>query len=513
MNSQSRTKYSTLNILTGLGGYVVNTLLGVACRIVFARTLSADYLGINGLFSNILSMLSLAELGIGGAIIYALYKPLASNDEEKIAALVQFYGKCYRVIGSLIFIVGLALMPFLDKLIPTHPAINENIYLIYAIYLFNSASSYFFSYRSSLIAAAQQNYIVVGLNYVITILQSIIQILWLIYTREYLGYLIIASIGTLLFNIIISQIAVKKFPFIVKKNINPINSEEKHELVKNVRALTIWKLSGLLVNSTDNIIISYFKGLVTVGLASNYNLLSSTINSLLNQVFNGLGASIGNLNAKESLDKRMSMFYTINLANFWLFGWASIGIFVVSNDMIHLLFGEKYVLPLDIPAVIALNFYMVGIQNAVWSFQNANGLFYQGRYLLIFTAAINLCLSIVLGRSWGLFGILIATAISRLLTNTWYDPYKLFHYGFKRSVLPYYLKRLEYFFIIIFIMIICYYVGKLSTTTLLYNCLYKFIICTLIPNAIFIFIFHNTDEYKYLKTYFISIINKMVLKK
>lgn len=381
MNKKSRTEYSILNIMTGLGGYMINTIIGLICRMVFTRTLAADYLGINGLFTNILTMLSLAELGIGSAIVFALYKPLAENDEEKIASLVKFYGSCYKVIGIVVAVIGVLLMPFLNLLIPEQPNIKESIYLIYGLYLFNTATTYFFSYRSSLIIAAQQNYIVIGINYFIAIIQSIIQMIWLIVTKEYIGYLIITSIGTMVYNVLISYIAKRKFPYIVKKNINPLIHEEKRELIQNVRALVVWKLSGLLVNSTDNIIITYFSGLATVGISSNYTLLTNTLNSLLNQFFNGITASVGNLNASESVEKKMQIFHTINLANYWLFGWASIGIFVVSTDVVCLMFGVDYVLPTSIPFVLALNFYMVGIQNAVWTFGNTLGLFRQGRYL------------------------------------------------------------------------------------------------------------------------------------
>ena len=187
MAQKSRTEYSILNIITGLGGYALNTIIGLVCRMVFTRTLSAEYLGVGGLFTNILSVLSLAELGIGSAIVYALYKPLATGDKEKIASLVKFYGQCYRIIGIAVGIIGIALIPFLNLLIE-EPNIKESIYLIYGLFLFNSASSYFFSYRSSLIMAAQQNYIVTATNYVITICQSILQIIWLVATHEYIGY-------------------------------------------------------------------------------------------------------------------------------------------------------------------------------------------------------------------------------------------------------------------------------------------------------------------------------------
>ncbi len=199
MRKKSRTEYSVLNIITGLGGYALNTVLGLVCRMVFTRTLSAEYLGVSGLFTNILSMLSLAELGIGSAIVYALYKPLAVDDKEKVASLVKFYGQCYRVIGVAVAVIGVALMPFLHLLID-EPNIQENIYLLYGLYLFNAASTYFFSYRASLLMAAQQNYIVTGVNYIITVAQSV-QIIWLFATHHYIGYLIIQCVGAFVYNI------------------------------------------------------------------------------------------------------------------------------------------------------------------------------------------------------------------------------------------------------------------------------------------------------------------------
>ncbi len=512
MNRKSRTEYSILNIMTGLGGYMINTIIGLVCRMVFTRTLVADYLGINGLFTNILTMLSLAELGIGSAIVFALYKPLAENDEDKIASLVKFYGNCYKVIGIVVAVIGVLLIPFLDILIPDQPNIKESIYLIYSLYLFNTASTYFFSYRSSLIIAAQQNYIVTGVNYLITIIQSVIQMVWLIVTQEYIGYLIITSVGTLVYNILISYIAKRKFPYIVKKNIKPLNHKEKKELIRNVRALVVGKLTGLLVNSTDNIIITYFSGLAAVGISSNYTLLSTTLNSLLNQFFNGITASVGNLNASESIEKKMQMFHTINLANYWLFGWASIGIFVVSTDIVSLMFGVDYVLPISIPFVLALNFYMVGIQNAVWTFENTLGLFRQGRYLPLVTAGINLVCSIWLGEKWGLFGILFATAIARLFTGTWYEPFKLYKYGFGKNVWSYYRKRIFYFAVLIVTGAICYKLGGLVEVSAAGNLIFKFIICCIVPNFIFAILFYRSKEFQYYKNLF-ERIRKKVFKK
>ena len=508
--NRSRTTNSILNIFVGIGGYAVNTILGLVCRMVFTRTLAADYLGVNGLFTNILTMLSLAELGIGSAIVYALYKPLAENDRNKVASLVSFYGKCYRIIGCVVAISGLVLIPFLDFLIHEPPAIKENLYILYLLYLFNTASTYFFSYRASLLTAAQQNYLVTGLNYVITIAQSAIQMVLLVVTRNYMAYLLVQTLGTFIYNVIISNIAKKKYPYITNNDIKPLEKSEKMGLIRNVKALVVIKLSGMLVNNTDNMIITYFKGLITVGYASNYTLISGTINSLLNQIFMGINASVGNYNALESGEQKKSLFDSINLANFWLFGWAAIGICVVSSDIVGLMFGSKYVMSWDIPFILALNFYVLGMQSAVWTYKNTLGLFRPGRYLLLFTAALNLTFSIWLGNMWGLFGIYLATVIARLLTNVWYDPYAVFKYGFRMTVWSYYQKYILYFVTLFAVGGLCYWICAQFYFTAIITLVLKILTCTVIPNLCFYLLFRNRSEFQYLRNKVLSILGKFI---
>lgn len=496
---KSRTEYTILNIATGLGGYVINTILGFVCRMVFIRCLSADYLGINGLFTNILSMLSLAELGIGTAIVYALYKPLAENNQEEVASLVSFYGKAYRIIGILVGVVGLLFLPFLNNIITSKPNIHENIYVLYLFYLFNTSSTYFFSYRGTLLTAAQRNYIVTGVNYIITILQSILQVIYLLITKNYMGYLIIQTIGTFIYNILISYIAKRKFPYIDSKTAKPIDKNKMWELIKNVKALIIIKISGLLVNSTDNIIITYFNGLSVTGIASNYTLFSTTLNSLLNQIFNGITASIGNYNAIENEEDKKNMFFFVNLISFWLYAWTSIGIFLVSSDLVSLFFGSNYVLPIEIPLIIGINFYIMGLQGSIWTYKNTFGLFKYGQYLLVLTAIFNLFFSIVLGNMYGLFGILLATAISRLLTNVWYEPYAIFKYGLKINPSLYFKRYFYYTVMLIISGGLSYILCNLIAFSSLINVVLKIIICSVIPNLIFWLAFRHTKEWEKLK--------------
>lgn len=510
---RSRSEYSIINILTGFGGYFLNTIMGYICRMVFVRCLSAEYLGVNGLFTNILSMLSLAELGIGGAIGFALYKPLAEDDRDKIATLMRFYGKAYRIIGCVIAVVGLLMMPFLNIIITEQPDIQENLYVIYLLYLFNTASTYFFSYRSALLTAAQRNYIVLGINYAVTIMQSIIQIPVLLMTHNYMAYLIVQTIGVFVNNVIVSWRAKKDYPYISKRNVKPLSHDEKRGLFINIKALTINKLSTILVNNTDNIVLTYFSGLVAVGVVSNYVILTNTLSSLTSQLFNSLTASVGNLNAIENDEKKYSFFQILNLSNFWIFGWGAIGIAFVSGDIVRLCFGEEYVLGISIPLVLAINFYIVGMQNAVYAYKNTMGLFRYGQYLLLLTAAINLVLDIVLGNTMGILGIYLATAIARIATNAWYEPYAVFRYGLKVSPFRYLRKYFEYIGVLVVTGGICYYLCSLCQFQVVINVIIKFIICSIVPNCIFFACYHKSEEGQYLigtaKRFTMKLINKV----
>ena len=499
MNNRSRTEYTLLNTLTGIGGYALNTVLGFVCRMVFVYCLSADYLGVNGLFTNLLGMLSLAELGIGGAVVYALYKPLAEHDEEKIASLVKLYGTAYRVIGLVVAAIGLALMPFLNVIIQDQPNIKESIYLLYAINLFNTASTYFFSYRTSLIIAAQQNYIVAAVSYAVSITQSALQIGALLLTRNYISYLLIQSLGVFVNNVVVSRIAVKKFPYIKKKDIKPLPRSEKKQIFANVRDLTFYKISGLLVNSTDNILITFFDGLTITGIASNYTLLVNTLNSLLSLLFNGLTASIGNHNATESKEKQFELFRFLNMMNFWIFGWGALGIVFCSGDLVELCFGTGYVMGIEIPLVMALNFYTVGMMNAVWTYKHTLGLFRYGRFLQIGTGILNIIFSVILGQRWGIFGILLATTCARALTNLWYDPFVVMKHGFFQSPWIYLKRYCRNLAVLLIAGTICWFVFRFVGGSALVRSVVKIVLCSVIANGVFYCAFCKTPEFEKLK--------------
>lgn len=498
MANRSRTEYSIINMAASLGGYALNILLSFVCRIVFVHHLNAEYLGINGLFSNILSMLSLAELGVGTAMIYALYRPVAEDDQKKIASYMKVYSTAYKVIGAVIAALGLLLIPFLDLLIKNPPNISENITVLYLIFLFSTVSSYFYSYRSSILIAHQENYIVLAISYGVVIVQNLAQILALVLLKDYMVYLILQVVFVLVTNILISAAAKKRYPYIADKNAEKLSKTEIRSLAKNIKALTVTKLSGILVNNTDNIVITYFNGLITTGVVSNYSLITNTITSFVNQVFTSLSASLGNLNAVGDDEHKYHVFKALNLANFWLYGWAAIGIVCLSNDVITLFFGGTYVMGLKIPIILAVNFYMLGMQCVVGLYKSTMGLFRYGQYVLLFTAALNLIGDILLGQLWGVFGIFLATALARAFTNTWYEPFVIFKHGFHLNFASYIARYLLYAGLLVVTCGLCYTMCQLIKFSLVPRIIVKCLICIIVPNAIFILSFSKTGEVHYL---------------
>ena len=512
MKERSRTEYSLINVFTGMAGDVVNTAVGFVCRVIFVRLLGSEYLGVRGLFTNILSVLSLAELGIGSAIIYALYKPLAEKDQDKIAAIMQYYKKAYAVIGMIVAVLGLSALPFLDKIIRTQPDIKESIYLIYLLYLFNSVASYYFSYRSALLTASQRQYIVQGYNFVITILQSVFQIVFLLLTHEYLTYLIIQIVGSLTYNVWISSKAAKDYPFIKNKNVPPLSDGERRSLFVNIRALAINKLSGVLVNSTDNIAITYFNGLSSVGFASNYIMLKTTIDHIVTPFFNSFTASVGNLNATSTAEKSYFFFRVLNLMNFWLYGWGAIGMAFVSSDLVKLLYGSKYVLNASIPLILAINMFSIGMLHAVYTYKSTMGLFRYGQFLLFFTGFINLALDVILGRKWGVLGIFLATLAARVSTNLWYEPYAVFKYGFKKSPWLYWKKYLVELLALVAAGSLSFLLCSLCRLPIVLSLLVKIVICSVVPNLVFWLFFRKDPEFDYSKSSAKNIVSKIFKK-
>lgn len=494
----SRMKNTIRNGATGIIGQVSSTLLSFINRTVFIYFLDSIYLGINGLFSNILSMLSLAELGIGTAIIFKMYKPLATNDERQIKALMNFYKLAYRIIGIVVISLGLLLIPFLDVIVGEHNEIL-NFTLIYVLYLLNSASTYFFAYKRSLLSADQKEYINSINRVIFLIIQNIGQFIVLYFTKDFLLYLIVGIISTIVSNIRISFICDKKYPYL-KNNKEHLSKLERKELYKYTFAQTCHKIGGVVVNGTDNILITVFvkNGLNMVGLYSNYLFILSAIKSILNSLFNSATASIGNLNVTENMEKSKQIFNRMFFINYILFGFVSCCFYVLANDFISIWVGENFLISDSVVAILVLNYYLSGMRQTCITYNTTLGLFWNDRYKPLFEAAINFIASIILINFFGFIGVFLGTVISNLTTNFWVEPYLLYKYGFKTSLSDYFVRYLKYtattFFAILVVGII---ISKINSSNLFMWIIEAFI-CGITTLIILCIPFIKTDEFRFL---------------
>jgi len=493
----TRTDYSLKNLKYAIFGQFIGLIISFLSRMIFVRTLSAEYLGINGLFTNILSILSLAELGIGVSIVYSMYKPLAENDIYKIKALISLYKKAYTIIGITIAVVGLAIIPFLDYLIKDMPNI-PNIKFIYSMFVINSSISYFFSYKRSLIIADQKRYIATIYRYGFYFILNLFQIIILVITRNYFFYIGLQIINTLAENICISKKADKLYPYLRDREKGILNKEDKKTIFKNIRAMMFHKVGSIVVTGTDNLLISKLIGIKEVGLYSNYVLIINALNTIYTLIFESFTASIGNLGVTETNEKNKFIFDCINLFGFWIYGFSSICLINLFNHFIYLWLGKEYLFPVSFVLIIVINFYLSGMRKSVLTFRDALGLFAHDRYKAIIEAIINLIISILLSKYFGISGILIGTIISTLTTCFWVEPFVLYKYGFHASIKNYFYKYIYYTIIMIISGIITWNICKIFSSNSILKFIYKVLVCITVPNILFLLIFWRTEEFQYI---------------
>lgn len=500
----ARSNKSIKNMLIAFVGQCFGLIISFIARIVFIRILGKEYLGLNGLFTNILTMLSLAELGIGEAITFSLYKPLAKNDIKKTKMIMQFYRKVYKSIGFVVLILGILIAPFIKYIIEDIPNVKENIYLIYILFVCNTAISYFFSYKRNLIIADQNRYIASIYRYVFYFLLNFFQIVFLIITRNYIIFLILQIIATFLENISISDKANKMYPFLKEKDKISLDKSIKKEITKNTKAMMLHKVGGLLVSSTDNILLAKFVSIVSVGIYSNYFMIISALNTIFGQIFSSLNASVGNLFVTEHKTKSYEVFQKINFISFWIFSLSSILLICLFNDFITLWLGKEYIFSYDIVLVLVINFYITGLRKPVVTFKEAAGLFYYDRWKSIIEAIINLIVSIILAIKLGTVGVFLGTFISSISVCVWVEPYVLFKYGFNLKLSNYFKTYFKYLIIVIFLGIInfsiCYYINL----GLILGFFVKIFVCLFISNVCLYIIFRKKKEFLYLKSLMID---------
>lgn len=516
VSEQNRTEHSARNTAVALIARASAILMGFFARVVFTHVLSEEYVGINGLFTDILNVLALSELGVGTAITFALYRPISEKDIEKQKSLMRLYQKFYHYVAIFVAAAGVLVIPFMDVLIKDKPDV-EHLTIIYLVFLLNTVVSYLWVYKRALVDAHQMNYLSVVYQTGSWILQNILQIIVLLTTRNFILYVSMMVLCTLINNFCISRKANELFPYLKEKNVQPLEEEERKSIFVSIRAMLMHKVGNVVVNNTDNLLLSALVGTVSVGCYSNYFLVIGSVKQVLEQVFQGIAASVGNLGVEEGREKISDIFYATFFMGQWVYGLCTICLYEVLNLFVGVSFGEKFVFSSTITLVLCLNFYLTGMRQATLIFRDSMGLFRYDKYKAIAEALINLIFSIILGQKFGTIGIFLGTMISTITTSLWVEPFVLFKYELKKSCIPYFLRYTFY----MGVTCALWYMEELLCRHLYGNplivCILKGFICLILTNLVYLLIYHRTKEFKLLWSKGIYILEKkrkgMVLKK
>ena len=510
----SRIENTSKNFIYTFLSTFLTSILGFVTRTVFISEIGVTYLGANSLFTNILSMLSLTELGVGTSIAFSLYKPLAHSDKETIKSLMCFYKKAYKVIAGVILVLGLLLLPFLEYVIKD-PGDMKHIPLIYLVYLYNTVVSYMFSYKVTLLCADQKAYLQTNINMVTNVITSIVQLVVMFCFKNYFFYLFTGTIiGTVQW-FYINRFVNNRYPYLKEKKILPLDVNLKKEIKTNVKAMMFHKLGDLCINQTDNIIISSFISITTVGIYNNYYMIINIINNLALSFLNSATASFGNLIATETKDKRYEIFKKYNFMGFWIFGVSGICLYTLLNSFVTIWLGEKYLIDKMTLAFVMINYYLVGMRTTIGNIKMSAGLYSQDQWVPIVQSIINLTVSIIGAKYLGLAGVFLGTVVSSLCIPCWYRPVIVYKHVFEKPVGEYFLTYIRYACTVLFnlgiVSLLCNFVEYL-VENIYVAFVAKGIICAAIPNLVIVCVYKGTDEFQYVLQLIRFFINKVKMR-
>lgn len=508
-----RTKNSIYNIIGVIIFYITKIVINFVGKTVLIKVMGDQYNGIAGLFSNVISMLSIAELGIGSAIIYNLYKPVKENDTSAIKSLMCFYRKCYHIIAIIILSAGICILPFI-KIIAGNVSTKESIYILYLFFLADSVVSYFFSYKRSILYVYQKNYIITFFDILYNFIMQLSQIAILLLTRNFLYYLSVMVICRLLENICINVYVNRQYCFLDDKEILPLPAKTKEDIITKVKGLMFHNIGTYIVLGTDNILISKIAGIIAVGFYSNYAAIFNPLSSILKQMITAVQASVGDLLVEKNYEKNYLIFKRLELLNFWLYSAVSISLFYVVQIFIELWLGKGYLFDDGVVFVLVLNFWQNGMRNAPAVFKGAAGIFYEDRIVPVAESIINIVISITLGVKFGIVGIFIGTFISSLCLFFYSYPFLVYKRVLKRLPREYLLSLLRFFieWLILFLFagVVIRMYDVMNFTT--HNCIADFIVkgCFAFAtvNVLLFVIYGKSDEFKFyvrlIKTKFVK---------
>lgn len=500
-----RKKNAFLNSIAGSINRVVIIITSFVVRFFLAKYLISEYIGLNGLFANIIGVLSLVDMGLGTAISFSLYKPLHEKDEQLVSAIMSLYKKLYIILGCAIFILSICLIPFLDVFVKETSLSMKYICEAFLVYSIGTSASYFFSYNRTLLFAMQKNYIVQVVDILCNIICSFIQIITLIVYKNFILYLGIQFIFTFISNIIISRFVSKNK--LINNEKYTLPKKYKKDLFTKVKALAITNICGVAITSTDNIIISMLVGMSDLAKNSNYSLIVQAIKSLVVTAIGGAMASIGDLIAEANINKINFYFEKYTFTYFVVASFCSICLYFLLDPFICIWVGERYLFSTVIKLILVINLYLILNLQPIATFLNLSGLYTVYKNISIVAAVINIALSIILGMKIGILGVFLGTMVSYIYQN-FYLCRCLHNSLLKKKTIHYFVNQLKYgiFTILVFILV------SLENRLVINNYLLELIINIVLIcgnyTVIFYLFFYKDDNYIYFIDIFKNIIRR-----
>ena len=504
-----RTKNTIRNTVWGTINNVMGVVLPFAVRTVLLYTLSTEYLGLTSLFSSILGMLNLVELGFSSAVIYSMYKPIAENRTDEVCALLGLYKKIYRIIGSIILVIGLCITPFIHYLIKGSYPTEIDIRIVFLIELLNVSISYFFfAYRESLLQAHQRTDISSKIILLVRTFKYILQILILVFTRNFYFYIILSPVATIAINYLNYKYTVDKYPEYVCKG--KLSSEKIQAIKKQVGGLMISKICGVTRNGLDNIIISAFIGLTAVAIYGNYFYVLTSVHTMLCVIGTSMRAGVGNSIASESVEKNYSDMRKFTFMYAWLSGCCTCCFVGLYQPFMTIWAGKENTFPNSIMFLFCIYFYLMTMTDVRNVYIDATGIWWQNKNRPIIETLLNFVLNIGLGKLFGVTGILLATIISLAIINLGYGTNVLFREYFKGySLKRYFGEHLYYLVIIIVSSAIIFLICDIIPINGLIGLLIKGIICVFVSNLIYLVAFYKLPVFNSVKPMFFNIMKSL----
>lgn len=415
-------------------------VMSILVRRALIRTCGNDVNGLNALYLSIIGFLTVAELGVGSAITFCMYRPIVEGDERKVGALYHLFRWLYRIIGGVILLAGLALTPFIHHFARDYGQLDVNLYITFLLMLISVVITYLFGADISLINAYKNNYVTTTINSGGQLLQQVLQILVLRFTGSFRGYLMCRIVAALA-QWTATRFVVRKQYVPVLANRTWIDNDTKHELTRNIRAMFMHKIGSLLVNTVDSVVIAGFVGVVALGGYTNYTVIQSSMDGLIRLVFGSLTSVLGHLYVEKNKDTVRKYCEAFHLLNFGLGAVFYLGYYAVADSLVAMLFGAELVGVKTISRMVALNGFVQFMRCSTMVFRDATGTFYYDRWKPLFEGITNLALSVLLVNRIGVTGVIGATILTNLLICHIVEPFVLYKHALESSPVKHYLRN------------------------------------------------------------------------